>query len=899
MKTPSTPLPRLPRTPLAAAALTLSLALAGCATAQAPASPPAAGPTPAPASAATPAATASAPSPAARPSAPAPGALAPFAEITREAKRTDGFLPVWSREECFWLEVPAAMLDKPFFLGGSIARGQGDSRFWPGLTTRSQLVVLQRVGNNLQLVARNLAARAPAGTPLGQAVSESYADSLLAAAPLVAAPHPQSKALLVDAATLLGGDLAGFQTALESTFRLSYAHDRGNSHIERLRTQVGYTAITLRQHFALPRLPGSPPPGSTAPAPTLPDVPDARSLFLAVTYTLAPLPAEPLKVRRADPRVGHFTTAYIDFGDDTSNGRRAHLIRRWRLEKADPTAAVSKPREPIRVVMDRNIPLRWREPIRSGLLEWNKAFERAGFSEALVVEQQAADADWGTLEGTRHVAVRWFAQDGPGSTAVGPSQSDPRTGEMLRGAVIIDENRVRLFRTGSADTQPRLAPVASQAEDFCDIQSGSVEDAALSMELLSLRGDFDPSGPQGDAYVAGQIKQVTMHELGHVLGLRHNFRASAAVTLNQLKDAAFTRVHGLSPTVMEYHATNTPLQGEPIPEYFMSTLGAYDYWAIEYAYRQFPDPDTEKRELARLAAMGETDPRLAYATDGDSVGFDPQVNQRDMTDDPLGFAERRIKLARELWRRTQDRSISADEHFTRNLRNLQGGFGMMTQAVPWALKYVGGSFTERATAVSGKALVTPVPPAQQRRALDLVVREVLAPGAFGFDPAFMSRLGTDTMERGATADYSLPGSVANLQRLVLDSLVSDTLATRLADAESKVTRADQLLNFAEVQQRLADAVWSELSGAKTGALTIDSLRRNLQREHVRRLATGLLRPTAAADVRPVLRQTAMQLQSRLQAALASKPAPLVRAHLDDSLATLTEALKAPLVKQGV
>ncbi|MEN9627500.1 MAG: hypothetical protein RJA10_727, partial [Pseudomonadota bacterium] len=708
---------------------------------------------------------------------------------------------------------------------------------------------------------------------------------------------------LVDAQALLGGDLAGFQATLEANYRLAYAHDRGNSHIERLRTQAGGTAITLRQHFALPRLPASPPPGSTAPAPTLPDVPDPRSLFLAVTYTLAPLPAEPLKARLADPRVGHFTTAYLDFGDDTSNGRRAHLIRRWRLQKADPAAEVSKPREAIRVVMDRNIPLRWRDAVKSGLLEWNKAFERAGFRDALVVEQQPADADWHTLEGTRHIAVRWFAQDGPGSTAVGPSQSDPRTGEMLRGTVMIDENRARLFRTGSADTQPRLPPApsahtAARADDFCEVQAGSFDDAATAMELLTLRGDFDPSGPQGEAYVAGQIKQVTMHELGHVLGLRHNFRASAGVTLAQLRDPAYTARHGLSHSVMEYHATNTPLQGEPVPEYFMSTLGAYDYWAIEYAYREFADEATEKRELARLAALGETDARLAYATDGDSGGNDPLVNQRDMTDDPLAFAERRIKLARELWQRTQERKIAPDEHLTRNRRNLQAGFGMMAQAVPWALKYVGGSFTERATLHSGKALVTPVPPAQQRRALDLVVREVLAPGAFTFDPAFMSRLGSDTLERGSASDYSLPASVATLQRNVLDSLTAEALAQRLADAESRVSKADQLLNFAEVQQRLSDAVWSELGKAKA-SLQIDSLRRNLQREHVRRLATGVLRPTAAADVRPVLRQAAAQLQSRLQAALAAKPAPLVRAHLDDCLSTLSEALKAPLAKQGV
>jgi len=513
--------------------------MAGCATANPPsattaqASAPGAQVTPTAPGATTPPASrpataASAPAPGTPPGAagarpaPVPGTPAPFAEVTREAKRADGYLPVWTRDDKTWLEIPAALLDQPMFFGSSVSGGIGVLPFVPGLTGREHVVVLRRVGNTVQLLAKNQLARAPAGTPLARAVSESYSDSLLGAAPLAAAPHLQSKALLVDAQLLLGGDIASSQTMLEAVFRLPYAQDRANSSIERVRSQASGLSITFRQHFSVPRLPNAPilapgaPPPNPAALPNLPaTVPDARSLFLGQTLNLAPLPAQPMKPREADPRVGYFTASFTNFGDDTQEGRRTHFIERWRLEKKDPAAAVSEPKEPIRVVLDRNIPDKWRAPLREAALEWNKAFERAGFRNALMVEQQAADADWSTLEGTRLLAVRWFAQQGPGSTAVGPSQSDPRTGEILRGAAIIDENRVRVFRSRASDGVPRWAdtttaqaasPTAfaqpfaqpfAQAFAACTHAEDTMDEARFGFDLLVERGLLDPRQPGG------------------------------------------------------------------------------------------------------------------------------------------------------------------------------------------------------------------------------------------------------------------------------------------------------------------------------------------------------------------------------------------------------------------
>jgi hypothetical protein len=219
---------------------------------------------------------------------------------------------------------------------------------------------------------------------------------------------------------------------------------------------------------------------------------------------------------------------------------------------------------------------------------------------------------------------------------------------------------------------------------------------------------------------------------------------------------------------------------------------------------------------------------------------------------------------------------------------------------------VGGVHTSRQLAgYASGGLFTPVPVAQQREALNLLTREVFSSSSFRFDPVFMSKLGVDHLDRLMSGrspmlnpDFSLASSVLAIQRTALDQLMGDGVAVRLADAESKVADRRQLLSLAEVHARIAESVWSEL---KTGA-EIDSLRRNLQREHVRRVATGLVRPSSAvaADIRAVNRQVAVKLQAELQRVLGgANLSATTRAHLAESASLLSDALKAPMVRSGV
>src|SRR6185312_2547553 len=186
----------------------------------------------------------------------------------------------------------------------------------------------------------------------------------------------------------------------------------------------------------------------------------------------------------------------------------------------------------------------------------------------------------------------------------------------------------------------------------CSYDDAATEESAFGMSLLEARGELDPGSPDVDKFVNLYLKNVVMHEVGHTLGLRHNFRASTVYSEDELSDAAFTATHGISGSVMEYNPWNLAANGERQGEYTMSTLGPYDYWAIEYAYEPL-DPAHEKQALEKIAARS-SEPWLAYSTDEDVSFFavDPAVNQLDLGSDPLAYAKKRLALVRELWQRT-------------------------------------------------------------------------------------------------------------------------------------------------------------------------------------------------------------------------------------------------------
>ena len=824
--------------------------------------------------------------------------LKPFKDVLKDSTEIKGFFTLHRKDEKVWIEIRPEQLDKPFFFSVNTTNGIGERRLYGSQMVGSHVAYLHRIGNHLQLLAKNTTYVAKANTPQAAAVAQAFSDSLISSATVVSGAHPDSKAFLVEANALLFGDIPAYATRLEFAYRQPFAFDARNSSFTKVRADDSLTGFQVNAHYYVPKLAVPPLAPSPVPMPLPPlTLPDQRSLFFGFYYSFAALPANVMAARAADDRVGHFVTTQFDFTEDLTPKTARHLVNRWRLEKKDPQAALSEPVKPIVYWLDKNIPEKYRKAVTEGILEWNLAFERIGFKNAVVAKQQTDKDEFDTLD-ANHASIRWFVGADVGF-AIGPSHVDSRSGEILDADIGMSDVFARGARNFLSDDQQPLGQGFNAQESLqqCRLALEAPNELGFALGLLEARNEMEMDSPKAEALAQAYVKDVIMHEVGHTLGLRHNFRASTIYSLKQIANPEFSKKNGLTGSVMDYTPFSISLKGEPQGEYVMSTLGPYDYWAIEYAYKPL-DPASEKQELEKIAARSN-EPQLAYGTDEDAFSFmsDPEVNVFDLGDDPLAYMQKRLRLTRELWDRLQTRQLKPGDSYENLRRAFEYGFNQFTRAVPPVTKYIGGNTFLRDHAGTGRAPFTPVAVKRQREALDLITSSLFKPDSFKLTPELVQRLGIDHFADWWQRDVSISDRVLWLQASILDQLINDMVAHRLIDAQEKVADSKKVLALSELYDSLQGAIWAELKSGKD----ISAMRRNLQREHLKRVANILLRPAAytPADARSLLRENAVQLQKEIQAALGKPQSKEVKAHLSESYNSLSEALKAPLQRTGV
>ncbi|MEO7336738.1 MAG: zinc-dependent metalloprotease, partial [Caldimonas sp.] len=726
------PLPRKGRGTAALAVLSgLGFALAGCASLVPSAPAPAAGNASPTASVQRPPAGPAIPASGVPPGSPQPtgGPPAPsgqpFATVIKDAKKIDGLFTLYQREEKVWLELRPEDFGKPFFLSPKIATGIGEASLFGGTMKRAQVIEFRRIHNQVQMIARNERFIARPGTPEARAVNAAFSPSLLSSATVASQPNPVDKAVLIEANALFLNDMLGLGMDLQRAFRQGYGFDARNSSITTVRGKPDMVALEVLAHYATGSIavptPGMPP---GAPAPSTPQsLPDPRSMFMTLHYSIARLPDVPMAARASDPRVGFFTARQQDFGDDLARTPTVRHVQRWRLEKKDPSAALSEPVKPIVFWLDRTIPLKYRGAITAGILEWNKAFERIGFRNAIEARVQPDDADFDTLD-FGVASVRWMTNIAPAFGAIGPSHVDPRSGEILDADIAIESlstrNR-RALRTqvlaNGTDWNKVMQVSADPTREppdpmLCEYADQAGDQASYALDVLAARGELDPAGPASEQFVLDALTMTTMHEVGHTLGLRHNFRASRIRSDAELSDPEFMRTHAMTGSVMEYSPVNLARPGDRRVEPFQLALGPYDYWAIEYAYKPL-DRATESAELQKIAARGN-ETELAYGTDEDNfLGIDPDALHFDLGSDATLFAKKRIAIARDLFRRQETREFASGQDYTVLRRSLGFAVGDVANAVGVLGRQIGGLRTLRDFPGSGRDPLQPVPAAQQ------------------------------------------------------------------------------------------------------------------------------------------------------------------------------------------
>mgnify|MGYP002276960521 CR=1 FL=1 len=571
-------------------------------------------------------------------------------------------------------------------------------------------------------------------------------------------------------------------------------------------------------------------------------VTDARYVTIRLQHSLIEMPENGFRPRFDDPRVGYFTDRQTDMLSTSATPYR-DLVNRWNLVKRDPSAAISEPVEPIVWWIENTTPEEFRGTIRTAVLEWNKAFEQAGFRNAVEVRVQPDDADWDAGD-IRYNVLRWTSSPNPPFGGYGPSFTNPRTGQILGADIMLEyvfvTNRVaqdRLF--GEAALAP-IAPFEAQAiQDaellgHCTLGMHLHNNALFGLHALRAGG---ASEVEVNEYIRSSLHYLLLHEVGHTLGLNHNMKASQSRPMSELNDAALTSRDGLYGSVMDYPDVNLAPRGTPQGEYFMTTVGAYDRWAIEFGYS--PALESDEAEAARLERIlsRSTDPRLVFGNDADDMrspgkAIDPRVNINDLSSNAIDYAIHKMELTRDLMGGLLEQydDPGASYHEVRNAYLILTGH--QSTAASTISRYIGGVYVDRAMRgqQGGTQPFRPVAQADQERAMDALARYVFAPDAFEASPELIAHLAAQ--RRGFdhfvdTEDPKIHDRALNIQRGVLAHVLHPTVLTRMTDARLYGNG----YSVAAMVGDLTDAVFQADARGN-----VNTFRQNLQLEYVNALA---------------------------------------------------------------
>ncbi len=749
------------------------------------------------------------------------------------------------------------------------------------------------------------------------------------------------------------------------------------------------------------------------------EVPAADGQLRTFHYSISLIPEnKDYKPRRADERVGFFTTTYVDYGKFKEDETVVRYINRWHLEKADSSLKLSPPKEPIVFYIEHTTPIRYRRWVREGILMWNKAFENVGLIDAIEVRQQDATTKAHMEkdpEDVRYNFVRWL-NNGIG-TAIGPSRVNPNSGQILDADIILTDGWIRHFWTQYHEILPGVAMEGYSPKTLAwlhqnpkwdprvrlaapELRPGLIE-ARATQPMPELGGhaiaqvdgeilgdqEFDgligkpvqknglcmaanckshgiglmqmlmaakvaeaaaeeshdddnkkdpkkedeeekkkdeekPKEPEvnedgeqlidgiPESFVGPLLADLVAHEVGHTIGLRHNFKASSIYTIEEINSRKVAGKSAMTGSVMDYIPVNINAQtGEIQGDFAMIDVGPYDMWAIEYGY-------TFNDLKPILARVGE--PQLAYATDEDTFGPDPLARRYDFGKDPLTFAENQMRLVKKNRAVILNGFVKDGQSWSKARRGYELTLAVQTRALAMMANWIGGThvYRDKKGDPSNRAPLEVVAAKKQRDALKFVMKNGFEESAYGLTPELLRYMTIDKWwnePRGRSSAMQNPAwpvhdKVLGIQSSLLTSLMRPETLERIYDNEFRVPADEDAFTIPELLDQLRDGIWGDLQAllkddankfsARKPALS--SLSRNLQKEYIDRLI-DLSSPESGLSIgeRPIQDLAAMQLgeiRDQIDAVKADpRFDPYSKAHLQESSKRITKALEANFV----
>jgi hypothetical protein len=783
--------------------------------------------------------------------------------ITKDAKSAKGLFMVHQIKERYYYEIPKAELGKDLLWNSQIAKTTAGAGYGGGQLA-DRVIRWELKGNRVLMLGVDYSLTANPDEPIAMAVKNANNAAIIQAFPVAA--FAKDGAPVIEVTRLFTGDLQEFSartrlgaTGVDAT-RTFIEHI--NAFPENIESEVTVTYTRTAG--------GGGPTGGGRGGGLGGGQMRGNSATVVLHHSMVRLPEKPMMPRLFDERVGYFTTSTMDYSRSEYKAERTRYIARWRLEKKDPSAAISEPKKPIVYYIDAATPKKWVPWLKKGIEDWNEAFAAAGFKNAIIGKEAPTaqqDPTW-SPEDVRYSVIRWL----PSTTenASGPHISDPRTGEILNADIQFYHNVMNLAR------------------DWYFVQVGPLDPRAQKL-------------PLPDDLMGRLLEYVVAHEVGHTLGFQHNMKASSMYPFDKIRDKEWVHKMGHTPSIMDYSRFNYVAQPEDgiAPEDLIPRIGPYDTWATMWGYSEIPGaktPDEEKKTLNKWAKEQDDKPWLRFST-ANAAGSDPGEETEAVGDaDAVKAATLGLKNLQRVTKMLMSATAYKEGETYDQLSELYGRvLSQWSTEMSHVANIVGGFNSQEKVVGQEGRIFNLIPKERQQAAVKFLLDSAFATPTWMIDEEILRRI----------EPVGVIDRIRSAQNRVLASLVSSTRYARLAEQEA----LDGNLAYSPVEflASVRKGIWRELEGT---AVKVDPYRRELQRSYLHEINTKLnpveraatpgfptpdggptpLRVTSSGDEKPMYRTELRALAASISAAMAKTTDHETKAHLEASRDEISKIL---------